>query len=476
MTTSQALNIRPAAFSQRLHDRVGLTRLASAMGAVIFFHLGYLHPLLAPFVLCSAVQLLDVAKYSRPVPAFYFGLAIGFCIHAFQLSFFWNIFGVSATVLWLILAFYHALFCWAASQIFSRFKDWKPLLIIPLLWMGLEYFRSELYLLRFAWVTPGLAFSHSPGNDLAHLLGAYGIGFLTFFLATLSTFTAARKRLLIVLLGLALLSALQQIELPRKQLDPRPINVAGMQLEFPVDLEVPEYLDRIMTAHPETDLIVLSEYTFDGPIPKPVLKWCDKNNVHLIVGAKDELPENKFYNTAFVIDPRGEVIFKQVKSVPIQFFQDGLPAPERKLWDSPWGKFGICICYDLSYSKVVDDFIRQGAEGLIVPTMDVTDWGEGQHQLHARIAPIRSAEYSVPIFRISSSGISQAVAPDGKVTASGSFPGQEEIIATRLTLAGPGRLPLDRFLAPCAALFSAGFLAWLLFQNRIKTADHLSQT
>ena len=61
---------------------------------------------------------------------------------------------------------------------------------------------------------------------------------------------------------------------------------------------------------------------------------------------------------------------------------------------------GICICYDLSYRRVTDPLIRMGAQALIVPTMDVADWGRRQHELHARVAPVRAAEYGVPIFRL----------------------------------------------------------------------------
>ena len=93
--------------------------------------------------------------------------------------------------------------------------------------------------------------------------------------------------------------------------------------------------------------------------------------------------------------------------MPIQFFKDGLPAREQRLWDSPWGKIGLCICYDLSYARVTDRLVRLGAQAMIVPTMDVVDWGQREHELHARVAPIRSAEYGIPIFRVASSGISQ---------------------------------------------------------------------
>ncbi len=59
-----------------------------------------------------------------------------------------------------------------------------------------------------------------------------------------------------------------------------------------------------------------------------------------MVGGKDPVGTNNYYNTAFVVGTNGEIVFKQVKSVPIQFFRDGLPAPEQKVWNSPWGKIG----------------------------------------------------------------------------------------------------------------------------------------
>src|SRR5205085_578061 len=116
-------------------------------------------------------------------------------------------------------------------------------------------------------------------------------------------------------------------------------------------------------------------------------------------------------------------VFRQGKSVPVQFFKDGLPAKSQRVWESPWGRIGICICYDLSYTRVTDGLIRLGAQAIIVPTMDVVAWGRHQHELHARVAPIRAAEYGVPIFRVGSSGISQLIDASGRTMATAGFPG-----------------------------------------------------
>jgi apolipoprotein N-acyltransferase len=153
-------------------------------------------------------------------------------------------------------------------------------------------------------------------------------------------------------------------------------------------------------------------------------------------------------------------VFRQVKAVPIQFFKDGLPAPEQKLWNSPWGKIGICVCYDLSYTRVTDRLVKLGAEALIVPTMDVVDWGSAQHELHARIAPVRATEYGLPIFRVASSGISQLVDRSGRVTATAPCPGDAATITGTLEMRGVGRRPPDRWLAPLATGVTAALIVW----------------
>ena len=248
--------------------------------------------------------------------------------------------------------------------------------------------------------------------------------------------------------------------------------VTGMQMEFPSDTQVLFALAKLKKQHPEAPLLVLSEYTLTESVPKLVKEWCRDNGRYLILGGKDFASEKNYFNTAFVIDPQGEIVFRQAKSVPIQFFNDGLPAREQKLWDSPWGGIGICICYDLSYTRVTDRLVWLGAKALIVPTMDVVDWGWHEHELHARIAPVRAREYRLPVFRLASSGISQLVDAYGIVRASAPFPGEEASIAGWLDMSTPGRVPLDRFLAKSSVAVTALLIAWLLLNALRKRISH----
>jgi predicted amidohydrolase len=203
-------------------------------------------------------------------------------------------------------------------------------------------------------------------------------------------------------------------------------------------------------------------------VPQVVRDIVKKHGRYLIAGGVKPIPNNQFYDTAFVIGPDGRDVFDQAKSVPVQFMDDGLPAPERHVWDSPWGKIGIAVCYDISYARVMDDFVRKGAQGLIVPTMDTAYWGGYERRmLHGRLAPVRSAEYGIPTFGVWSSGESQLVDRFGRVIAKAAYPGQGDMIAGPFLLRSPGHVPPDRIFALVATAITAAFVLWLATQLRL---------
>lgn len=444
--------------------------LAAGTIAVASFYLAYWSSATSFCIVGFLGGLFVLRRAATPRKAFYSGLLLGLAAYAPHLAFFWKIFGAVALALWTVLAFWIGLFVLLARACHLRWPGWRCTLLIPFLWLGFEYFRSELYPLRFSWLNTGFALAHVGNLSLLAWLGVYGLGFVL-MLAVAGVSLLPRKPAFIAgAAGTAGLIFITHTSLnPASLLPPagKTLAVAGVQLEFPTEQQVLTALDGLLARFPDAGLLVLSEYTFsDGPVPQSVKDWCRKHGKHLIVGGKSPAPDNDFYNTAFVVGPTGEIVFEQAKAVPIQFFKDGRPAPAQKVWDSPWGKLGICICYDLSYTRVTDELVRQGALALIVPTMDVQEWGKYQHELHARVAPVRAAEYGLPIFRLASSGISQLVDMRGSVVASAPFPGDEEMIAGLVRLSSPGRLPLDRYLGPLAVGITTLTAIWLLFTAR----------
>jgi apolipoprotein N-acyltransferase len=406
---------------------------------------------------CGLIRLADQPTVRR---AFYFGLAAGFLCYAPQLFFFWRIFSVAAIVLWLVLAFWIGLFAAIVCGSIRRWGKVRAAWLIPIVWTGIEYFRSELYYLKFSWLNVGYALSHFQILSFS-FWGMYGMGFLAFAIAAMLFTQRYKIAVPIVLCVVGFILVVDAITWA-EPLQPR-VSIVGVQMEFPPQNAIPKMLDQAFAKNTNAPIFVLSEYTLDGPVPDSLKNWCREHSRYLVVGGEDPAGTNNYYNTAFVVGTNGDIVFKQVKSVPIQFFKDGLPAPGQKVWDSPWGKIGICICYDLSYTRVTDELVRQGAQLLIVPTMDVEDWGRHQHELHSRVAPVRAAEYGIPIFRVASSGISQAVAGGGYVVAQTKIPGSGEIFSAQLRLPMRGSLPSDRYLAPMCVAVTGIVTAVLLF-------------
>jgi len=441
--------------------------------AVVCFHLAYwpphaaLHFLIIGYVIC----LTQLSRMPTTRRAYYAGLITGVLCVAPQLVCFWKIFGPAAVALWYILGFWIGIFTATTSAALRRFGPVKTVVLIPFFWMGLEYFRSELYYLKFSWMNVGYAFS---GDWLGpHFVGMYGLGFLAALCAAL--FLPGRK---FSYAGLALVFLFSFATFPpdKPYRTDSKLHIAGVQMEFPPEADIPRALDKLLADefHAQADILVLSEYTLDGPVPDSLKNWCRKHQRYLVVGGKDPAPKNNFYDTAFVIGTNGDIVFRQGKSVPIQFFKDGLPAPKQELWNSPWGKIGFCVCYDLSYTRVIDRLVKMGAQMIIVPTMDVVDWGERQHELHALVAPMRATEYGIPIFRVASSGISQAVDSHGVTVAQAPFAGEGSPIFATLDPADHGSIPMDRYLAPVAVGITGIFLLLLCFTKPKPNTAELS--
>ncbi|MFI5379406.1 MAG: apolipoprotein N-acyltransferase [Tepidisphaerales bacterium] len=410
--------------------------------------------------------LAILTRVSSKRVAVYGGLALGLAFYGPQLGFFWNIFGAAAILLWLVLAFWIAVFLLLGNLAWRATPPAVAILLMPFLWTATEYFRGELYYLKFTWLSAG--YSGCPQPWLA-TLGVYGVGFVMMAIASCLVGPVVRLRYVGVGACAVIGCVLWLVPTgPAKPADAAPtLRAAGVQLEFPNESGVAAALERLIAKEPGAQLLVMSEYTFRDPPPQLVRDICRRHGKYLIAGGKRRLPDGRYYNTAFVVGPDGNIVFEQAKSVPVQFFDDGLPAAGRRVWQSPWGPIGICICYDLSYRRVVDDLVAQGARMLVVPTMDAEYWGEYEHRnLHARIAPTRAAEYGIPVVRVCSSGVSQIVDDRGRVIASGGYPGQGETLAGDIWMKGAGRIPLDRHLAWVCLAVALGMLVYTRVKRR----------
>ena len=166
------------------------------------------------------------------------------------------------------------------------------------------------------------------------MLGMYGNGFLVFSLVPayflIRQTKASLAKVLSIVAGVVVIVAMLlpglAVAWVKRQVA-KPLHIVGVQLEFPPAGILPKVLDHALAKHPEGQIFVLSEYTLEGGIPDSLRNWCRDHNRYLVVGGKDIVTNHIYYNTAFVVGTNGDVVFKQAKCTPIQFFDDGLPAP-----------------------------------------------------------------------------------------------------------------------------------------------------
>ena len=101
-------------------------------------------------------------------------------------------------------------------------------------------------------------------------------------------------------------------------------------------------------------------------------------NVYLSAGTMPELGEDgRIYNTAYVFDRQGHQIGKHRKvhlfDIDIrggQYFKESetlSPGNEVTVFDTEFGKVGLCICYDFRFPELARQMVNRGAQIFIVP-------------------------------------------------------------------------------------------------------------
>lgn len=101
------------------------------------------------------------------------------------------------------------------------------------------------------------------------------------------------------------------------------------------------------------------------------------NNIYLVSGSIPEKDADKIYNTSYVFNREGKKIAKHRKihlfDIDIKNKQkfkesDTLSAGnEVSVFDTEFGKIGLCICYDFRFPELARLMVNKGAKMIIVP-------------------------------------------------------------------------------------------------------------
>lgn len=102
-----------------------------------------------------------------------------------------------------------------------------------------------------------------------------------------------------------------------------------------------------------------------------------ENGIYLIGGSIPEVSEDKIYNTSYVVNPEGVIIARHRKTHlfdvnienGIKFMESEYlsPGEDVTVFDTLFGKAGLCICYDIRFPEMIRSLVLKGAQMVFVP-------------------------------------------------------------------------------------------------------------
>lgn len=333
---------------------------------------------------------------------------------------------------------------------------------IPVLYTGIEMFRSRYPLGGFAWGLLGSSqHNGSPVLPLARAGGTFAVSLALVVIAALLAETIAAKRGVMRALALACAAAVAivPVALPMGAVQQTgTLDVAIVQgnvprghfeglrrgrigPEDPIIIANHVRLTETLSSRPP-ELVVWPENALDRD---PFTDQSARDGVGaalratgapLLVGAiLDAEASGDFYNSNLLFSPDGTVVdrYDKIHLVPFgeyvpwgwarrvipaldQVPTDGVPGKAPVVMTLPSGeRIGSVICFENSYPALVRTLARRGA-GVLVVSANIATFGRSPlARQHLALSRMRAIETGRPVLHAAISGISAVIEPDGSV-------------------------------------------------------------
>jgi apolipoprotein N-acyltransferase len=429
----------------------------------------------------ALVPLLIAIEGEGPKVSFGLGLLAGFV--SFLGILYWiAIFSIPGLVLLaLYLALYIAFFCLLVNFAVKRTPGF-PLMIVcvPSLWVSLEFLRTFIFS-GFPWAALGCSqYLNIPLIQIASFSGVYGISFLIVLVNATIAYVILEVRgqkpevrRVILPVGLVVLviiscfvygwlitsgsslartghSAPSGGDLAESGTSGLKIAIIQGNIDLPEKWD-PAYKDIVLNtycrlsrkaAKKKPNLIVWPETTVASPLKHDpeslatILDLARSTKAYIIVGSLDWAYGEEYYNSAFLISPRGRIVqqYNKVHLVPFgervplrdrlpilaRFVESRggggfVPGDELTIFDIGADRFGCLICFEGIFGILVQKFVKQGAQFVVNITNDAWYGRSAASYQHFTFSIFRAVENRVPVVRAASTGISAFIDRYGRI-------------------------------------------------------------
>ena len=142
-----------------------------------------------------------------------------------------------------------------------------------------------------------------------------------------------------------------------------------------------------------------------GEAQKALAALARELGVWIVGGSLPELEGARVYNTAFVYDSAGRQVARHRKMHLFDISVEGgqsfresdtlTSGHDVTVFDTPWGKMGLCICFDLRFEELARVMTLQGARVLLVPAAFNMTTGPAHWELLFRQRAVDNQLYTV---------------------------------------------------------------------------------
>jgi len=406
-------------------------------------------------VLVALVPLLWTWRDAIPRHAALYGLVFGIGCYGVVLEWI-RYFGVVAIVpLVAVMAIALAIIGALVSEL-ARRGIASPLLTAAV-WVILESLRGRAPLGGFPWADLGMSLHNlAPARALASLGGTLLVTFVIVAINgfALDAIVAARAHEMratgTAALGLVVILVCVVVA-DVARFEPTPTGRLRFALLQGDDKELPlaEQTNQPLTdAHlaladqldGNYDLVVFPESALDtDPQIDPTLEAAitdiaATHDTSVLVNARTPAGHGQQYNSNLLYQPDGTLqgIYSKQHLVPFgeyvpwrgalgfigelrQIPYDFAAGDERVLFEVAGHKVGSVICFESAFAPLVRDYVRDGAEAIVVSTSNRSYRRSGNSEQHLALSQMRAAETARPVLQASVSGISGVIDADGTV-------------------------------------------------------------
>ena len=112
----------------------------------------------------------------------------------------------------------------------------------------------------------------------------------------------------------------------------------------------------------ENSAFVKYAMPYNSPFLTEISVQAKELGLYIVAGSVPEADGKKIYNTSFVYNPKGECIARHRKvhlfDINVaggQYFMESdtfTPGKDVTTFDTPWGRFGVIICYDIRFPEM----------------------------------------------------------------------------------------------------------------------------